>query len=93
MGHTDLASTMRYLRPARGEKVQALIEALQLTTLKACRVVGPPIVALRPTRNASNGVIWRIAADTVLPDYSGGLSACLAMNITKKSVARRIRGN
>ena len=28
MGHTDLASTMRYLRPARGEKVQALVEAL-----------------------------------------------------------------
>ena len=28
MGHTDLASTMRYLRPARGEKVQAQVEAL-----------------------------------------------------------------
>jgi hypothetical protein len=27
MGHTDLASTMRYLRPARGEKVQAQVEA------------------------------------------------------------------
>jgi integrase/recombinase XerD len=28
MGHVDLASTMRYLRPARGEKVQAQVEAL-----------------------------------------------------------------
>jgi site-specific recombinase XerD len=28
MGHTDLASTMRYLRLARGEKVQAQVEAL-----------------------------------------------------------------
>jgi integrase/recombinase XerD len=28
MGHTDLASTMRYLRPARGEKIQAQVEAL-----------------------------------------------------------------
>lgn len=28
MGHTDLASTMRYLRPARGEKVQGQVEAL-----------------------------------------------------------------
>ena len=28
MGHTDLASTMRYLRSARGEKVQAQVEAL-----------------------------------------------------------------
>jgi integrase/recombinase XerD len=28
MGHTDLASTMRYLRPARGVKVQAQVEAL-----------------------------------------------------------------
>jgi hypothetical protein len=27
MGHVDL-STMRYLRPARGEKVQAQVEAL-----------------------------------------------------------------
>jgi hypothetical protein len=24
MGHTDLASTMRYLRPARGEKAQKM---------------------------------------------------------------------
>jgi site-specific recombinase XerD len=28
MGHTDLASTMRYLRSARGEKVQAQVEAM-----------------------------------------------------------------
>jgi hypothetical protein len=28
MGYTDLASTMRYLRPSRGEKVQAQVEAL-----------------------------------------------------------------
>jgi integrase/recombinase XerD len=28
MGHTDLASTMRYLRPARGEAVQAKIDAM-----------------------------------------------------------------
>jgi hypothetical protein len=28
MGYTDLASTMRYLRPARGEKLQAQVEAL-----------------------------------------------------------------
>ncbi len=28
MGHIDLASTMRYLRPARGQKVQAQVEAL-----------------------------------------------------------------
>lgn len=27
MGHTDVASTMRYLRPACGEKVQAQVEA------------------------------------------------------------------
>src|SRR5271170_3707586 len=29
--HTDLASTIRYLRPARGEKVQAQVEALWAT--------------------------------------------------------------
>jgi integrase/recombinase XerD len=28
MGHVDLASTMRYLKPARGAKVQAQVEAL-----------------------------------------------------------------
>lgn len=28
MGHTDLASTMRYLRPARGEAVQSKIDAM-----------------------------------------------------------------
>jgi site-specific recombinase XerD len=28
MGHTDLASTMRYLRPARGAAVQAKVETI-----------------------------------------------------------------
>jgi integrase len=49
MGYTDLASAMRYLRPARGQKVQAQVEAL-LATKKSLAEARVPIEALRSNR-------------------------------------------
>jgi hypothetical protein len=55
MGHTDLASTTRYLRPARGEKVQAQVEALWASASGAMKRGVSPSILETPIRGEAEG--------------------------------------